>query len=133
MRDVADRVIWAFEAEAAACLAAGAHPVGIQREVRDLGATRDRSNALRGEDQPAGAFGGDDLPADGQRGEPWRTVLPDDGVPVADEPAQRELEKQVRHHGRDGVVDPGPELGQLVAQPEAAQRRTDRRRREAVE
>ena len=75
----------------------------------------------------------DDLPADRQRGEAWRTVLPDEGFPVPDEPAQTHLEEQMRHQGRDGLVDPRPECGQLVSQGEAAQRRPDRGRREAVE
>ena len=46
---------------------------------------------------------------------------------------QRHLEEQVRHHGGDGVIDPRPEFRQVVAQREAVERRTDRRRREAVQ
>ena len=60
-------------------------------------------------------------------------MLPDDGLPVGDEPAQRHLEEQMRHHGSDGVIDPRPEFRQVVAEADAAERRPDRGRREAVE
>ena len=79
VRDVADRVIAALEAEAAGAVAGGAHAVAIQRQLRDLGAAARRRRCARAEKtQPGRAVGRDDLAADGQRGEAWRAVLPDD-------------------------------------------------------
>ncbi len=133
MRDVADRVVAALEAEAAGHLAGGAHAVVIQRQVCDLGATRDGRDAGRGEHQSGCGLGRDDFSAESERGEARRAVLPDHGLPVGNEPAERHLEEQVRHHRGDGVIDSRPEFRQLVAKPDAAQRRTDRGRCEAVE
>src|SRR4029077_2266727 len=100
---------------------------------RGLGAGGHGRETRRGKDEPGRAVGRPGLYADRERGKAWRAVLPGDGLRVAEEPAQCHLEQQMGNERGAGLIDPCPELRQVVAQAEAAEWGADGRRCEAVE